>query len=107
MQKRKVNLTQEAIYDIAEIAERIELEFTPERADRFQADMKDKISTLEMFAGGFGHTNLLYRDYVIHKLPFPPSIIFYVINEEEVSVLRVLREEQDWDRILKENPEVK
>ncbi len=50
----------------------------------------------------FPKTQILYRNYSIHKKLFPPSIIFYVFMEEkqEVHILRVLREERDWQRIL-------
>lgn len=39
---------------------------------------------------------------MIQKKPFPPSIIFYIVkeSEQEVHVLRVVREEQNWERIL-------
>ena len=38
---------------------------------------------------------------------FPLSIIFYVVKEpeNEIHILRVLREERDWGRILKEKQE--
>ena len=34
--------------------------------------------------------------------PFPTSIIFYTIIDSEVHILRVLREEANWERILKQ-----
>lgn len=44
---------------------------------------------------------------VIYKKPFPPSIIFYVVKEpeNEVHILRVLRQERDWETILVQNQE--
>ena len=77
MQERNVVLTWEAIYDVTDIADYIEQEFGRERADRFERDIRQ---------------------------PFPPSIIFYVVKEpeNEIHILRVLREEWDWGRILKE-----
>ena len=50
----------------------------------------------------FPKTQLLYRNYHIHKKPFPPSVIFYVLmkDTQEVHVLRVLREERDWKKVL-------
>ncbi|MDO4277318.1 MAG: type II toxin-antitoxin system RelE/ParE family toxin [Lachnoclostridium edouardi] len=102
MREYKVVLTWEAIYDVIDITEYIEEEFGKERADKFQADIQREMEKLEYIGGAFLQTQLLYRKYAIHKKPFPPSVIFYVSieKEAEIHVLRVLREEQDWERIL-------
>ena len=107
MQEHKVILTMEAIYDVTDMADYIEMNFSMEEADRFQNAMKEQISILETMGSIFGTTEIYYRRYVIHKKPFPPSIIFYIIKEpeKEIHVLRVLREERDWRRILKEKQE--
>lgn len=107
MQERKVILTWEAIYDIIEIADYIECDFGKMRADRFQKDIKEQMQKLEYMGGIFGMTCIFYRDYVIYKKPFPPSIIFYVVKEpeNEVHILRVLRQERDWETLLVQNQE--
>lgn len=101
MQERKVVLTWEAIYDVADIAEYIEADFGIERADQFQADIKEQMSLLGSTNVVFGRTQIYYRNYAIHKKPFPPSVIFYVMKEQEVHILRVLREERDWESVLR------
>lgn len=101
MPKRNTLLTREAIYDIADIAEYIEADFGIDRADEFQNDIKKQISMLGSMNIIFGRTQIYYRNYVIHKKPFPPAIIFYVIKEQEVHILRVLREERDWESVLR------
>lgn len=102
MQDYKIVLTWEAIYDVTDIADYIEAEFGQLRADRFQDDIKNEMNKLGYMGGMFPKTQILYRNYSIHKKPFPPSIIFYVLVEQkqEIHVLRVLREEQDWQSIL-------
>ena len=102
MQKYRVIVTWEAIYDIAEIADYIEAQFGIARADRFQEEIKESLNKLEILGGIFGKTCLSYRGYSIYKYPFPPSVIFYIIrdSEQEIHVLRVLREERDWKSIL-------
>lgn len=102
MPEHKVILTWEAIYDVTDIADYIEAEFGEERADRFQEDIREEIDKLEYTGNAFLKTQFLYRSYAIHKRPFPPSIIFYILKESEIHVLRVLREEQDWQRILEQ-----
>lgn len=98
----KVILTWEAIYDITDIADYIEVEFGRLRADRFQEDMKKELIKLGYTGGAFPKTQILYRSYSIHKKPFPPSIIFYALMEQtqEIHVLRVLRNERDWQHIM-------
>lgn len=108
MQKYKVIVTWEAVYDIAEIADYIEAQFGTARADRFQEDIRERLDKLETTGGIFGKTVLYYRGYSIYKSPFSPSIIFYIImeSEKEIHVLRVLREERDWESILTEHCDI-
>lgn len=100
-------LTWEAVYDVTDIADYIEQKFGRERADRFERDIRQEIKDIGLLGGVFGNTHIYYRSYTIFKKPFPPSIIFYVVKEpeNEIHILRVLREERDWGRILKEQQE--
>ncbi|MCM1284500.1 MAG: type II toxin-antitoxin system RelE/ParE family toxin [Roseburia sp.] len=105
MQERKVILTWEAIYDLTDIADYIEHNFGKSRADRFEKEIRRQIEDICYMSGIYGNTHVYYRSYSIFKKSFPPSIIFYIINEQknEVHILRVLREERDWKNILKES----
>lgn len=107
MQERKVILTWEAIYDITDIADYIEAEFGRARADKFQNDIQEQMQNIKLTGGMFGKTRLFYRNLAIFKKPFSPSIIFYIIKEpeSEIHILRVLREERNWSRILKQEQE--
>lgn len=88
---------------MVDMADYIERKFGIGEADRFQDSMKEQLRILETMGSTFGTAELYYREYIIRKKPFPPSIIFYIIKEpkEELHILRVLREERDWKRILK------
>ena len=105
MQENSVVLTWESLYDVTDISDYIEYEFGIERATKFQSDMQQEFSKLKYTGGIFRKTNILYRNYYIRMKPFPPSIIFYALDDKEnqVSVLRVLREEQDCENILRNN----
>lgn len=107
MPEYKVILTWEAVYDVTDIAEYIEAEFGKTRADCFQSDIQKELAKLEYMGSIFPEIQIWYRGYAIHKKLFSPSIIFYVFKEaeKEVHVLRVLREEQDWEHILSEKRE--
>ena len=102
MQDYNVLLTWEAIYDITDIADYIEAEFGQTRADVFLDEMKAEITKLQYDGYIFPKTQILYRNYIIRKKPFPPSLIFYISIEkkQEIHVLRILREERDWQSIL-------
>ncbi|MEE1315206.1 MAG: type II toxin-antitoxin system RelE/ParE family toxin [Faecalimonas sp.] len=107
MQEPKVLLTWEAIYDIAEITDYIESAFGKTRADHFQDDMKSQLESLKIIAGAFGKTFIFYRNLMIYKKPFPPSIIFYIVDKlkNQIHILRVLREERNWKPLLSNTQE--
>lgn len=107
MQDYKVILTWEAIYDVADIADYIEMNFGINRADRFQNDIETELNSLSYMGNVLPKTYLLYRKYVIYKKLFSPSIIFYIVKEKqkEVHVLRILRESRDWEKILSRQQE--
>lgn len=100
-QEHDVFLTWEAIYDITDIAEYIEIYFGIEKADCFQQEIREIISDLNIFSLSGMKTYIQYRGYEIYRKNFSPSIIFYIIKDDMVHVLRVLRHEQDWGRSLK------
>lgn len=102
MHDYKILLTWEAIYDIAAIADYIEFRFDKSYADRFQDSIEKEIEKLSYQGSLLPQTQILYRNYSIHKKIFSPSIIFYIFLEEkqEIHILRVLRKEQDWQNIL-------
>ena len=75
MPKRNTVLTWEAIYDVTDIADYIESEFSAERADKFQEEIKEQFRLLSEVNVMFNQTGILYREYIIYMKPFPPSII--------------------------------
>ena len=98
----RVILTWEAVYDITDITEYIEIQFGKERADRFQEDIRSQIKSLEFLGGISGKTSIIIKNLFVYKKLFLPSIIFYIIDESQnrIYVLRVLREERNWKKIL-------
>lgn len=107
MREYRVFLTWEAIYDVTDIAEYIEEEFGAERADRFTEDIESELKKLGYTGAALPRTQFFYRGYSIHKKPFPPSVIFYILLEDcgEIHVLRVLRQEQEQKRVFKADQE--
>lgn len=104
MQERNVILTWEAIYDILDIVDYIEDWFGLDRANQFQEDIDKQTQDLGDKHITYGQIGIFYRNYPIYKKLFSPSVIFYIVKEpeNEVHVLRVLREESNWKKTLQQ-----
>jgi len=76
MREREVILTMEAVNDVLEITEYIEMAFGKGRADRFQSKIKKEIESLKSIAGVFG--KVIHICNVILNLP-PPNLILWHI----------------------------
>ena len=96
MKGHKIILTWEAIYDIVDAEVWIYDYFGETRASKYRPAVRKELSDLTYQAGLFGDTHLDYRGYTIYKRPFSPAIIFYIIQDDGIHVLRILREEVDW-----------
>ncbi|MBO4396437.1 MAG: type II toxin-antitoxin system RelE/ParE family toxin [Eubacterium sp.] len=79
MQELEVKVSHEAADDILEIAKNIEQNFGKERADRFQNEIRSVISKLSYTSMIYGDTGIFYRDKLIYKKHFLPSLIFYYV----------------------------
>lgn len=94
-----VLLTIEAIYDVADIADYIAEEFGEDRALQFEVDIERQFDRLEYYT--HADTGIRYRGHAIYKDVFVPSLIFFVVMDDAIHVLRVLREERDWRGALR------
>ena len=96
----KVIVTKEAIYDMVKASEYISLNFGERRSIKYRKYINEELDALSTYATIYASTGLEYRGYTIYKKPFSPSIIFWVVAEDGVHVLRILREEYDWQRFF-------
>ena len=99
-----VRWSRESIYDIADISDYIELRFGIDRADKFNEDISTEGEKLGRQYKMYTDTGIYYRKKLIYKKVMSPSIIFYCIddNTQTVYIIRVLRHERDWQKILRE-----
>ena len=60
-------------------------------------------ANMAIFPSGFSATDIEYRGYEIHILPFGNYNLFYTVNEESrvIYILRILYQKQNWKRILR------
>ena len=105
MKERKVIVTWEAIYDIVDIAESIELNFGKKVADNFQSEIYSKIISLDRDADAFRKLDMTYRGWTIKRRIYKKSLIFYIVKESEVHVLRVLTSDQKWEDLFEDDIE--
>lgn len=96
--------SRESIYDVADIADYIEFRFGRERADRFTAEIDTEGNALGHEFQIYTGTEIYYRKKLILKKVFDPSIIFYFFDDSKqtVYIIRVLRHERNWQKILRE-----
>lgn len=104
MPEYRVVWSREAIYDVVDIADYIELHFGRERADRFTYEIDVEVQTLGRNYRIYTGTGIYYRRRLILKKIFDPSIIFYFVDDSvhTVFVIRVLRHERNWQELLRE-----
>ena len=89
MKERKVIVTWEAIYDIVDIAESIELNFGKKVADNFQSEIYSKIISLDRDADIFRKLDMTYRGWTIKRRIYKKSLIFILINCKKVQISKL------------------
>lgn len=97
--------SRESIYDVADIADYIEFRFGQERADQFNDDIDREGNALGSNFRLYTGTGIYYRKKLIFMKVFDPSIIFYFVDntKETVFIIRVLRHERNWQKIIRED----
>lgn len=101
VQERKVLVTYEATYDIADTEEYIAVQFGDKRADKYSKDIRKQLMDLSIKGTAYSKSGFKYRNYIIYKKLFSPAIIFWIIKENSIHVLRVLRENYNWQRYFR------
>lgn len=94
----------ESIYDVADIADYIEMRFGQERAGKFTTDINREGAALGRDFRLYTGTGIYYRHKLILQKIFGPSIFFYFIDDvkETIFIIRVLRHERNWQKIIRE-----
>ncbi len=101
VQERKVLLTHEAINDIVDAEVYITEQFGEARAEKYSADIKRLLRNLSVEGTIYCKSGFNYKNYIIYKKPFPPAIIFWIISQNSIHVLRILRESYNWQRYFR------
>ena len=66
-------------------------------------DYDKAISSISIFPHGFKNTHINYRNYNIYLLPYDIYNVFYIFDDDTITVLRVLHQKRNWQRIINEH----
>lgn len=100
--KYKVVLSGEALQDIKGYKAYILKTFKyREYAENFSRKMKKAIKSLTPFAEGYEKTGYNIEGMEIYFRPYSTYLIFFVVDENVVTVIRVLKDRMYWQSIIK------
>lgn len=98
-------MTDEAINDIFDLVKYIHVDLcNPDAANKLYENLNKEIDNMGDFPLKFSDSGMSYRGYIIHKKVYQSYLLFYIINDknQEVFVLRILKDIVNWHRLLKE-----
>lgn len=100
--KYKIRLTSDAKEDIAQIKRYILHTFKyRETAEAFSRNIRNAISKLSPFSEAYKKTGLLIQGLEVYYKPYSTYLIFFVIKQDKVIVIRVLKDRMYWQSIMK------
>ncbi|MEF9946150.1 MAG: type II toxin-antitoxin system RelE/ParE family toxin [Lachnospiraceae bacterium] len=72
-----------------------------ELAENFSKKTKCILSKLDTFPDGHQPTKFSYRGYKIYIKPRDTYLVFYTVNGNTVTILRVMQDGMNWQFVLK------
>lgn len=100
--KYKIVLSKDALHDIKNTKTYILKTFKyREYADNFSKRIKAAIKSLDPFAEGYEKTEFIIAGLTIYYKPFSTYLIFFVVENNTVTVIRILKERMHWQSIIK------
>ena len=99
--KYKIVLSKEALQDIKNTKTYILQTFMyREYAESFSKKIKSAIMALDPFAEGYEKTGYLIEGLEIYYKPYSTYLIFFVVEDKTVTVIRVLKDRMYWQSII-------
>lgn len=97
----KVCLTSDARNDIVQIKRYILNTFRyRETAEVFSKNIKYAISKLSPFSKAYAKTGLLIQGLEVYYKPHSTYLMFFVVKEDKVIVIRILKDRMHWQSII-------
>lgn len=100
--KYKVLLSKDSIDDIKETKQYILTTFKyREYAENFSKKIKKAIKELSVFPTGYESTGYIIEELEVYFKPCGTYLIFFVVEGNTVTVIRVLKDRMYWQSIIK------
>lgn len=99
--KYKIVISRDALQDIKETKKYILDNFKyREYAENFSKRIKKAIRSLNPFAEAYEKTGFTIEKYEIYYKPYSTYLIFFVVDDTTVIVIRVLKDRMYWQAII-------
>ena len=99
--KYKILLSKDALQDIKDNKSYILKNFKyREYAENFSKKIKKAIKELDPFAEGYEKTGFLIEGLEVYYKPYSTYLIFFVVEDTVVTVVRVLKDRMYWQAII-------
>jgi len=103
----KIKLSLDAVQDIKLTKEYILKNFKYRvYAENFSKKIKNEIKKLNPFAEAYEKTGFIIEGFPVYFKPYDTYIIFFIVDDRLVIVIRVLKERMDWQTILNSMKEI-
>ncbi len=100
-EKYKIILSKDALQDIKNTKTYILQTFMyREYAENFSKKIRSAIKALDPFAEGYEKTGFNVEGLEIYYKPYSTYLIFFVVEEATVTVIRVLKDRMYWQAII-------
>ncbi|MDR2889907.1 MAG: type II toxin-antitoxin system RelE/ParE family toxin [Lachnospiraceae bacterium] len=100
--KYKVHISKDALFDIKLIKRYLlTTAHYHEYAEHFSRSIKKAIRQLELFPLGNEKTEYNIQGFTIYYRSFNTYLIFFVIIDQKITVIRVLSERMHWQSIIR------
>ena len=100
--KYKVLISKDALLDITSTKKYILDTFKyREYAENFSEKIKKSIKELNSFPTGYEETGYVIEGLSIYFKPYSTYLIFFVVEDSTVTVIRVLKDRMYWQSIIK------
>lgn len=101
--KYRIVLSKAALQDIKNYKSYILRKFQyREYAENFSKEIKAAIKTLELFAEAYEKTGFVIDGLEIYYKPYNTYLLFFVVEDITVTVIRVLKDRMHWQTILEQ-----
>lgn len=105
--KYDVSISKDALFDIKSIKRYILNTFQyREYAESFSREIKKAIQELDTFPTAYRKTGYEIEGFEVFFRPYHTYLIFFVIEDYTVTVIRVLKDKMYWQSIIKSTQKI-